>query len=546
MNKIESLKKLEKILKEGKIDFLVQNFLKGEQQNFAKGEQQNFLKGEQQFLNYLKDQSNFKKLFLRKIKNFKKKTVFNLFNTNGIEESVNRDIRDDKDRDVSDVKYRDASDISDSDTSGISDRDTCHKSDSDTSHDSTSYKSTGNLLDHPFVKHVSIVAIPDTFYNNFTLFESVNLFYSILHFENILNLFKISQTQFLNFINTTFYFYNENIYHNIFHAFDTLFTGYFLYKKMRCGKRGAADSSADGDATDGPAVCTANGSASDANAVCTADGSASDAVCTAEGRLLALLLALFLHDVGHLGFTSKFMYETLFVDENLLSLNEKIHAFIAEKILTEQNSLSLNQKIVKLVKKLIMCTDLNKHKEYEDMIKNRGDCDAKFDMHAQSAFVDLVAIMKVSDISSTAKNTETSIKIGKLVLLELELERIIKEEISTMRECAIHDDKCIIHDDKCTLRDDKCITNSAECTSHGKQGENADDPKFNAVSDFFDKNCVIQSQINFYEAFSLPFFEVVAKVYAEFDFVYKNCKNNYLEFLKLKNVRNSCNAKNGT
>ncbi|KAM0674909.1 hypothetical protein GVAV_001728 [Gurleya vavrai] len=302
-----------------------------------------------------------------------------------------------------------------------------------------------------------------------SLNQSSNFFYSILHTENLLSIFNISTQKYLNFINTVIHYYNKNIYHNIYHAFDVLFTGYFLYKK----------------------IC--------------------DSYERNNEFLLSLLLALLLHDIGHLGFSSPFLdkhctflkryfdkrnrfdldkttfkdpdkiiekNENLFNEikdnkivkdeknniekgldfkkkesnlkkndsakkdlnfkddnseknlmnsnkDDLISLNEKMHSEIAKIILTSEYSLCdvKNTNILKIIDELILSTDLRLHDNYLKRMKLKKNRDIIIpNLKPELEIIDLIVIIKISDISNTSKSFDMCDEIGKLVFMEMEIE----------------------------------------------------------------------------------------------------------------------------
>ncbi|KAM0687406.1 cAMP-specific 3' [Conglomerata obtusa] len=366
--------------------------------------------------------------------------------------------------------------------------------------------STKNLVEPNFlINEVSLVDLPpllSNFSTRLTLQESSNLLYTILHTENLLLSFHITIPSYLRFINTVIYYYNHNIYHNIYHAFDILFTSYYLYKKI-----------------------------------------AHDYLPNKK-LLIALLLSALMHDIGHLGFTSDFVYQygEVFKKLGRVSLNEKIHVKVAHTILRSEMSLldfkrqtitnnidkdnigrkddsndinifdiNILDDLCSDVQTLIMSTDLTQHDFYVQQMQNAPIKDLKNqNIKTVIEIKDMIVLIKVADIASTSKSFEMCIEIGKLVAMEMEVERLIREVLNNIennKSGNIENNKCGNKGDvkineganKSDVKNDnigKLMDNKSCNIMDGNKGDNIKDEKGNITKSNFLKNDNNNNAIN--------------------------------------------------
>lgn len=229
--------------------------------------------------------------------------------------------------------------------------------------------------------------------------ELVNLLYTIFVDEGLLNLCKLTCIDFIMFMNVLSYSYNRNTYHNIYHALDIAVRGYFLYKKIEKHYR------------------------------------------KCKLVLLSLLLGCLLHDAGHLGLKSPFLskHSSLLVKQfGKVSLNEKMHFYIA-KILLQNKEYSLIRHLVQVdqadilsnVEKIILSTDLAMHNQYKEMLNTHIHQKVEIIIKGPSvkmSHMELITIIKVSDISNSTTEYNYYNKTSNLVIAEENEERCLESE----------------------------------------------------------------------------------------------------------------------
>lgn len=278
-----------------------------------------------------------------------------------------------------------------------------------------------------------------------------NLFYTILR-----NNFSFKKDQVLAFLNAVIYYYNENVYHNIFHAFDTFFTVFYLSKRLN----------------------------------------------------LDYLLALILHDVGHLGFTSKFLSTHChFLHDKFGpdSLNEKMHIYIGNIILKETLNLELD------IETYIIGTDLKLHDKFLENFY----------------FVDeYIILLKISDISNCLKDFIYCQKIGKKVFQELDYEFMIDKLINKSNERTDEGIKEIY------IKEYPNATNYEKLIDTKEIYKDLNDDN-QYLSEENDKN-LASKEIQFFERFIIDFMILVRDKYRHLSFLFDACMNNYEQFKRIK------------
>ncbi|KAK1349947.1 hypothetical protein LUQ84_000934 [Hamiltosporidium tvaerminnensis] len=163
------------------------------------------------------------------------------------------------------------------------------------------------------------------------LFKKNKLIIYIFESMNILKYLKITNKDLSVFINTVFYYYGPNAYHNEDHIIDVFISSYYLLKKIDNINQKTA---------------------------------------------LIILVSALLHDIGHLGLSTKYLSsQKYFTDKfDRSSLCERIHCFISNLILnTYECNILRNLKIEErneinfYIQQLILSTDILEQEKYINM-----------------------------------------------------------------------------------------------------------------------------------------------------------------------------------
>ncbi|KAF7683363.1 cAMP-specific 3',5'-cyclic phosphodiesterase [Astathelohania contejeani] len=217
---------------------------------------------------------------------------------------------------------------------------------------------------------------------------------------NMSSILKIDEKCIWVFIRTVLYYYLPNPYHNSKHAMEVLHSGYIIYNLI------------------------------------------SKYNTCSNIQVISLILAFFLHDVGHLGIPSKQLYHEHELLRNMFSeksLSENLHFFIAKKILLDERiglftNLTESEKNISLsvIKDCILATDLQNQKQIlQNFNEKYFECELPGKYNKRNNKLkeikneEMLMIIKIADLSNLAKGSMISIISSLSVNEEIHPDKII-------------------------------------------------------------------------------------------------------------------------
>ncbi|KAF7683026.1 cAMP-specific 3',5'-cyclic phosphodiesterase, isoform F [Astathelohania contejeani] len=273
--------------------------------------------------------------------------------------------------------------------------------------------------------------------------------------EKIGKILKIDESCIYVFIKTVIHIYYPNPFHNSNHAVEVLYNGYAIFKKLEKYN-----------------ICS-------------------------KLENISLFLALFLHDVNHLGLTSENLYNKSVVLRNKFGLNslcEKMHFFISCKILlNEKKGIFKNLNDVErslalsVIKECILATDIKGQSKIIELFKNKY-------------FITSESVYKKNELKRNNNSKEVG-RVEFLMIIKMaDLTNLTKSRSMSFQSAQL-------------LKKEMCISTNA-----------------------FSCQVDIHGECTFFKKIVLPLFQIFSLVFEELRTIYSRCYKNYLAYKKISRL----------